>query len=176
MVQTELHGWRSVQGRGPDGAIDSDERVTVLRPVVEQSVDGARSLGDRYWLEVRRASRGLLRARRTADGLELRLLGRGPAVLRFGRPETALGEGEVSCRYPILGGLLARRPGGTISLSQTAGDEPQLRAAVTGFVPRLGLRPGLPDWSGALYDRLQRRAHVAISRRYFRRLIDEAQP
>jgi hypothetical protein len=137
-VQAELQGWRSVQGRGPDGAIDSDERVTAARPVVERSDGGARSLGDRYWREVSRASRGFARARTTAGAVELRLLGRGPCLLRFDHPETSADGEVVSCRYPILGGLLARRAGGAITLSQTAGDEPELRAAVTGFAPRLG--------------------------------------
>jgi hypothetical protein len=40
----------------------------------------------------------------------------------------------------------------------------KLRAAVTGFVPRLGSRP---------YDRIQRRIHVAISRRFFRSLLED---
>jgi hypothetical protein len=46
--------------------------------------------------------------------------------------------------------------------SQSNGSE--LRAALTGFVPRLGARP---------YDRIQRRIHVAISRRFFRSLVGE---
>jgi hypothetical protein len=164
-VRAELQGWRSVQGRGPDGAIDSDERVTAARPVVERSEGGALSLGDRYWREVSRASRGFARARATTSAVELRLLGRGPCLLRFGHPETSAAGEVVFCRYPILGGLLARRAGGSITLSQTADDEPELRAAVTGFVPRLR----------GLY-RLQSRVHLAIGRRYFRRLIAEAPP
>ena len=70
-------------------------------------------------------------------------------------------------RYAIRGGILTRHPGGAIRLSQTGGDEPELRAAVTGFVPRL---------HGALYEQIQRRLHVAISRRYFERVIDEERP
>lgn len=165
VVPVELQGWRSVQGRRPDGAIDSDERVTVDRPVVNPSEAGAWSLGGRYWREVRDASHCLVGARTTTDGLELRLFGRGPCLLRFGRPEIAGTADGVSCRYPILGGLLARRPGGALTLSQTGGGEPELRAAVTGFVPRL---------RGPLYAQIQQRAHIAISRRYFRRLIGEA--
>jgi hypothetical protein len=38
---------------------------------------------------------------------------------------------------------------------------------VTGFVPRL---------HGALYEQIQRRLHVAISRRYFERVINEERP
>ena len=59
-------------------------------------------------------------------------------------------------------------------LSQSGGSVPELRAALTGFVPRLGLRPGYPRWTATLYDQLQRRIHVAISRRFFRSLIEGA--
>jgi hypothetical protein len=172
----ELEGWRSAQARGPDGAIESDERVRAARPVVPFAEAGARRLGDRYWREITRASRGVVRSRRAAAGPELRLLGRGPCLLRFAPAEIAHEPDRVSCRYPIVGGLLAQRPGGSLELSQTGSAQPELRAAVTGFVPRLGLRPGFPRWSGALYDQVQRRLHVSISRRYFRRLIDEASP
>jgi hypothetical protein len=71
---------------------------------------------------------------------------------------------EVRCRYPIAGGLLTRRPGGDLSLSQSGSQPTELRAAVRAFVPR---------WSGAWYEQVQLRFHVAISRRYFKRLIAE---
>jgi hypothetical protein len=119
-MQHELEGWRSVHGRGADGSIESDERVTAASPVVGRSEAGARLLGERCWHEVASA---------------------------------------------IRGGLLARRPGGALTLSQTGAGRPELRAAVHGFAPRLGSRPD---------DRIQRRLHVAVSRRYFRSLIDEA--
>ena len=48
-------------------------------------------------------------------------------------------------------------------LSQIGRDEVELRAAVTGFFPRLGVPLGF----------VQRRLHAAISRRYFARLIAE---
>jgi hypothetical protein len=174
-VRHELEGWRSAQARGSGGAIESDERVRIARRVVPTTAGGALRLGDRYWSEVERASHGLVRVRRTAVGPELRLLARGPRLLRFAPPETVYERTRVACRYPIVGGLLAQRPGGALELSQTGHDEPELRAAVSGFVPRLGLRPGFPRWSGALYE-VQRRLHVTISRRYFRRLIREAAP
>lgn len=163
-MRHELAGWRSLQGRAADGAIASDERVHAARPVVERSDRGARELGERYWLEVMRASRGVVRCRVGTDGVELRLLG-GPCLLRFGPAETAHDSDRVCCRFAIRGGALARRPGGTLSLSQTGADEPELRAAVCGFAPRL---------RGPLYEQVQRRLHLAISRRYFRKLIDEA--
>ena len=162
-MQRELEGWRSTQVRGDEGVVHSDERVHAKHPVVAPTPEGALLLGDRYWCEVGRASRGSLRLREAASGVELRLLAFGPTLLRFGPPEVDVGADGVSCRYPICGGLLARRPGGAITLSQSGADEPELRAAVTAFVPRLALP--------LLYDRLQHRLHVRISRRYFRRLI-----
>jgi hypothetical protein len=164
-MRHELDGWRSTQSRGADGTIESDERVRADAPVVDRSEAGARALGHQYWREVASASHGLVRGRRTHDGVELRLLGRGPCLLRFGPVETAYGTDHTCCRYPIRGGLLARRPSGSLTLSQTGADRPELRAAVQGFVPRLGSRP---------YERIQRRLHLAISRRYFRRLLEEA--
>jgi hypothetical protein len=165
-VQRELEGWRSTHARDDDGAVHSDERVHAKHPVVAPSPAGALHLGDRYWSEVGRATRGSLRRRDTASGVELRLFAFGPSLLRFGPPELHVSAESVFCRYPICGGLLARRPGGAITLSQRGADEPELRATVTAFVPRLALP--------LVYDRLQHRLHVRISRRYFRRLIAEA--
>jgi len=156
----ELEGWRSLQGRGPDGSIESDQRVSIARPIVDESEAGARRLGERYWAAVARAARGSVRARETGRGVELRLTGRGPCLLRFGPAEPEHEGRRASCSFPIRGGLLARKAAGAICLSQTPGE---LRAAVTGFVPRLG----------ALYG-IQRRLHVAVSRRYFRSLLEEA--
>ena len=87
-------------------------------------------------------------------------------LLRFGPPEVAVDDAGVRCTYPIRGGVLARRPVGSITLSQSASEPPELCAAVAGFVPRLGRTP--------LYGQLQRRVHVRISRRFFRRLLLEA--
>ena len=160
MSRARLEGWRSIQERGEDSAIESDERVSVSRAVVPLTEAGARILGERYWLTVRRASFGLVRLGRTRDGSVLRLAG--APLLRFAQADLASGPNGVCCSFPIRGGLLAQRPGGMLVLSQANGCE--LRAALTGFVPRLGTRP---------YDRIQRRVHVAISRRFFRSLIDE---
>jgi hypothetical protein len=166
-VRRELEGWRSTQTRGDGGVVHSDERVRAKCLVVARTRAGALRLGDRYWSEVGRASRGSLRRCDSACGVELRLFAFGPSLLCFGPPEVDVSADGVSCRYPICGGLLARRPGGAITLSQCgAEEEPELRATVTAYVPRLALP--------LLYDRLQHRLHVRISRRYFRRLIAEA--
>jgi hypothetical protein len=158
--RARLEGWRSIGERRDDGSIHSDERAMTSRAVVPATEAGARRLGERYWLTVRRASRGLVRLRRTREGSVLHLA-RAP-LLRFAPAELSVGHACVRCSFPIRGGLLARRPGGTLVLSQSNGSE--LRAALTGVVPRLGARP---------YDRIQRRIHVAISRRFFRSLIGE---
>lgn len=126
---------------------------------------GARELAERYWEEVTHVSLGLVGARPLADGSELRVRPLGVRLLRFGPVELTSGPQRVSCRFPILGGVLARRPAGALVISQSvAEDRAQLRAALTGFAPRLGSR---------LYDHVQRRVHVAISRRFFRRLLEE---
>jgi hypothetical protein len=160
MSRAQLEGWLSLQERGEDGAIESDERVSASRAIVPATQAGARLLGERYWLTVRRSSFGLVRLRPTPDGSALRLAG--IPLLRFAPAELSAGADGVRCSYPIRDGLLARRGGGALVLSQS--NRIELRAALTGFVPRLGARP---------YDRIQRRLHVAISRRYFRSLIAE---
>ena len=84
----------------------------------------------------------------------------------FGPAEASVDGDRVSCTYSIRGGVLTRREGGTLTLSQTGSAEVELRAEVTGYVPRLGATLGFA----------QQRLHAAISRRYFARLIAEARP
>jgi hypothetical protein len=156
--------WRSHERRYPDGAVDSVQRVALASPAVTADEDGARRLGTGYWRAVQRASVGLVRPHVRDGAVELRLLGRVPVLLRLDAPRLAAAGGAVTCSYPIVGGALARRPGGTLSLSQTTGEELELRIAVEGYVPRRCL----------LYRTLQRRFHAHVSRRYLRRLPTEA--
>jgi hypothetical protein len=153
-----LEGWHSSQRVTPDGAVESEQRARLPRPVVPDTGEGARRLGIEYWEAVRASTAGLVRPRTTTVGVELRALG--VVLLAFGPAETEVGEDRVACTFPIRRGLLIRRAGGTITLAQTAG--PEIRSTITGFHPRLG---------GPLYSQVQRRFHMAVSRRYFRRLI-----
>ena len=83
----------------------------------------------------------------------------------------------VSTTYPIVGGLLARRAAGSITLSMRGDDDRvELRSAIAGYHPTLAARPGAPAWTGELYDQIQVRVHARVSRRYFHRLIDRAAP
>ncbi len=72
-----------------------------------------------YWRAVAGFTRGVVRATWSADGGRLRLLG-GANLLTFGAPATAIDAEAVSCRYPIQGGMLALRPGGSVTLAQRA--------------------------------------------------------
>jgi hypothetical protein len=126
---------------------------------------GARTLGLRYWRETVRVSRGVVHCRQEPAGVELRLLRRGPVLLSFRSAETFFEDDRVSCSYAIRGGLLTRREGGTLILSQVGRGEVELRTAVTGFAPRLGVTLGF----------VQQLIHAAISRRYLARLVAEAQ-
>jgi hypothetical protein len=168
---TGLFGWESVERRRGDGAVDTAQRVMASRPVVTLTEDGGRSLGRAYWLEVVRACKGVVRCLESPAGVELLLFGLRPPLLRFGPGEVQVEADVVRCRYPVLGGVLARRPGGALTLSQVGKERPELRSEVTGFFPRLASAPGAPAWSGALYRHVQSRAHVALSRRFFRRLV-----
>jgi hypothetical protein len=159
-MQRELDGWRSVVRRRADGAIDTEQRVPAKRPLVEPTGEGARRLGSGYWREVDRAGRGLVRSREQDDGVRLLFLGLPPPLLAFGPAQVAVDGDRISCSYAIRGGLLARRPGGFLSVVQSGGRQPELSVAVTGYLPRLGV----------LYAP-QRRFHVSVSRRFLRRVI-----
>ena len=167
-----LRTWTSSDGRLRSGALESVQRVVLPRPVVEPTTAGARRLGELYWREVEASTLGLVRARAAKEAPELRVLGVGPALLRFGPPTIVASNETVSCRYPVRGGLLARAPGGSIVLTQTHGEAVELRSAITGLSPGLAsARAGRPP--GLLY-RQQARLHSAVSRRYFARLWREA--
>jgi hypothetical protein len=175
MTRSGLREWESTQRQTALGAVESEQRVRLVRPVVDGSVHGAQRLGSAYWREVERFTFGLVRSRQGVDGVELQLLGRRPLLLAFAQPVTDIAQGSVRCCFPITGGLLAYQPGGEIVFAQDqVGDRLWLRSTITGFFPALAARPGEPDWTGALYSQVQRRIHLAISRRYFSRLIGRA--
>jgi len=170
----DVDGWQTRQRQTQDGAVESEQLAALAAPVVEFSQAGAEHLGRAYWREVERVTARLVSARERTGSIELRLLARGPALLRFGAPTYEVTGTRACCRYPIEGGLLAQRPVGEILFEQAGGEAPFVRSAIRGFFPRLAARQGRPDWTGALYNRVQSRIHVAVSRRYFSRLIAEA--
>jgi hypothetical protein len=156
--------WSSTNARGTDGAVESVQRMTFPSPAVEHTSAGAQKLGELYWRELRRVTLGLVKMTWRDDELEMRVLGRGPALLRFGRPEESIDTETVSCSYPIRGGLLARAPAGSLRFTQQGLGPVAVTSAVEGFLPRLGV----------LYAPVQSRLHVALGRRYFSRLRREA--
>ena len=172
MPRPQLTGWSSSERQSPDGAVQLEQRVGSTRPLVELSERGAAALGQRYWEEVEAFTHRLVREQECGRELELRLLGRW-TLLRFGAPQTVVDESGAFTRFPIVGGLLTRAPGGSITFAQVVEPVVELRATIDGFFPRLGGRPGGPRWTGALYRHVQRRLHTSVSSRYFRRLIAE---
>jgi hypothetical protein len=163
----ELRDWRSIQRRTPEGGVESEQRARFDLPLVDATAGGAKQLGELYWRTVERATGHVVRPRFTSEGIELRLLGRGPVLLRFGHAETSVRGALTECRYAIQGGLLARAAAGQLELAQRTNGEAEISSVVSGFLPRLGVAPGRPGWTGALCARVQARVHVAISRRYF---------
>jgi hypothetical protein len=168
-----VDGWRTTHRQTRDGAVESEQEVGLRAPVVSFDDRGAERLGRAYWREVERSTRGLIRAGERDGRLELRLLGHA-VLLRFDRPRLESSAAIVRCTYPIVGGLLAARPVGEITFAQVDGSSPSVRSSIRGFFPRLAAREGEPHWTGALYDHVQSRIHVTISRRYFERLVAEA--
>lgn len=160
-----LEGFRSSDSRAADGSIETEQRVLAPAPIVALSQDGGAWLGRAYWAAIARVSRGLVRARVGDGGVAIRLAAVPTPLLRLGPAEVTVEDDRVACRYPILGGLLARSPGGALVVAQTGRERTELYVAVTGFFARLG--------SGAVYRHVQQRIHMAVSRRYFTRLIEE---
>jgi len=142
-------------------AVESEERAYAPLAIVEATQADGRRLAAAYWREVERTTAGLVRVRETPEGLALRAFG--APLLRFGLPRIDADGDRVICQYSIDGGLLARRPGGSIALAQNG---KVLTSTISGFHPRLGLLPGL-------YSHVQARIHAAVSRRYFARLVHE---
>jgi hypothetical protein len=161
MTGAELVGWTSTQRTAVDGAVESEQRVLVDVRLVERTEDGARRLADCYWDELIGFGRRLISARRHPGGVEVRLLRRGPILLALGPLEAAISDSTTAASHAILSGLLVRRGGGRISFEQVEGDPIELRSRITGFYPR----------RGPFYGLVQGKLHIAVGRRYFRRLI-----
>jgi hypothetical protein len=164
-------GWETSERVLESGAFESRQRVLVAEPAVEASEAGARTLGITYWRAVDRFTRGGVRASWTGDGGRLKLLGVA-TLLTFGPPQLSLDGRLVSCQYPIQGGLLALRAGGSVTLAQRPdGDQQELSVTVEGYLPRLAARAGAPAWTGMIYAKGQTPFHAAVSRRYFELLL-----
>ena len=160
-------GWQTTERVLESGAFESRQQTSVAAPVVESSGSGARWLGVTYWRAVSEFSRGTVRARWTADGGRLTLLG-GLTLLRFGLPETSFSDDLVSCRFAIEGGILAVKAGGSITLTQERSEEGlDLVVLVEEYLPRLAARAGAPWWTGLLYAKGQSPFHSGVSRHYF---------
>lgn len=157
--------WSTSEGRDDTGAIESRQWVGLSHAVVPGDDEGARRLGSRYLAEVRRFTRGLVRPHTRHRGVDLVLAGVVP-LLRFGPEQLGVGPDRVECRFPIIGGLLAARPGGWLVIAQRSTTEPELELVVAGYFPRLGVSPRKRSLRRALYSALQARAHRAISRRF----------
>ena len=170
-----LRGWETCERVLESGGFESRQRMLVDEQVVEPSESGGRWLGLLYWRAVDDLTRRAVRATWSERGGRLKLLG-GATLLRFGPPEVAVQAEGVSCRYAIQGGLLALRPGGSVTLARPqrgADDGHELTVTVEEYLPRLAARAGAPWWTGALYAKGQSPFHAAVSRRYFDLLVRE---
>jgi hypothetical protein len=131
----------SVSVKHDDGTIHSSQRVharTDLEPAQLERL---------YWDEIRRATLGV--ARFSRDGI--RVAGLWPVILRFGP--------LLDGRRAIVGGLFARRAGGTIGWQ--GGEDTAV--TVEGFAPLLG---------GPLW-RVEARLHDLVGRRFLARVARE---
>jgi len=170
MTQQAVARWSTLERETEAGAVESRQWITLPRELVTSDERGARELGRRYLAEVARFSHGLVRRRPRPDGVALVLLG-AVTLLRFGPPELGHNGGSVECRYPIRGGLLVARPGGSLLVAQRPGVE--LELFVAGYFPRLGGTASRRSLRRGLYTALQARAHRAVGRRFFETAVRE---
>lgn len=152
------------------GAVESRQSIQLARELVPADVAGARELGRRYLGEVARFSHGLVRPRADDKGVALVFVGL-VRLLRFAPPRTGHSSEVVTCEYPIEGGLLVARPGGSLVVAQRAGVELELR--VEGYFPRLRASRRRTSLRRALYTAIQARAHRAVGRRFLERAAAE---
>lgn len=155
--------WSTFERETDTGAVESRQWITLSRELVSADAEGARELGRRYLAEVARFSHGLVRPRERPDGVSLVLAGV-VTLLRFAPPVHGQEDGGVSCEYPIRGGVLVARPGGSLLVAQHPGVE--LELFVAGYFPRLGGSARRRSLRRALYTALQARAHRAVGRRF----------
>ena len=148
--------------------LESVERVELGRLLVAATPDGGRELGSWYWHELERSLRGIVRARADGVGMRIVLIGGFATLLRFGEAEVTVADGTVECRYPVLGGSLAARPGGSLAIVQRADPTPRLEVVVSGYHPRLAGR-GWALHRGLLYIALQAPLHRLVTRRFLTR-------
>ena len=162
--------WSTLERETDAGAVESRQWIRVPCELVANDERGAHELVRRYLAEVARFSHGLVRPRLRRDGVELVLAG-AVTLLRFGPPRLGHDDGGVECRYPIRGGLLVARPGGSLLVAQRPGVE--LELVVAGYFPRLGGTTSRRSLRRGLYTALQARAHRAVGRRFFEAAVRE---
>jgi len=132
---------KSISVEHEDGTIDTSQRARA------ETVLDALRLEQLYWDEIRRVTLGLARFSRGA----IRFVGVWPVLLRFGPP--------VNGRRAILGGLIARRPGGSI-VWRTDGEHASVE--LERFAPVL--RGPLWRLEQSFHDRVGRRFLVRVTR------------
>jgi hypothetical protein len=151
--------------------VAAEQPIVDRGSLVDDTTAGARTLGTEYLAEIGRATRGLIKPRTRAHGVDLMLGGR-VTLFAFGPPEATVDGDRTECRFEIQGGLLVGREGGSLVITQHAGSAPELIVEVDGYVPRLDPTHSGRGVRGFLYRELQERAHGTISRRFVRRMAE----
>ena len=159
--------WSALERCSPKGGVDSVQRIALGHAVVPATAAGARELGVRYWAELERCSRGLVHVRDRAGEITLVLAGV-LTLFRFGSGQVRVDDAAVECRFPILGGVLVARAGGSLAVAQRVGRAHELDVSVTGYFPRLATG-SLRRVRRLVYATVQRPLHLAVSRRFLLR-------
>jgi hypothetical protein len=162
-----------VQVRVP-AQMTNTQRMVLSRPVVDSSEQGARLLADAYLDEIRRYTLGAVRTRVRHARVELVLLWILP-LFRFATPEIVATPERIECRYSIIGGVLAKRSGGCLTIAQLFGSSPELYVTVEDYTPRLDSGRPRGGLRTLAYRLLQQPAHEAIGKRYLERMAARSQ-
>ena len=141
--------------------------IAASKAVVDPTDEGARELGRRYWAEMPRCTRGLVRVRAREGRSELVLAG-AVTLFRFGAAEVQAAPDHVECRFPIVAGLFVASAGGSLTITQRT-EPPQVGIVVAGYRPRLS-SPWRRSLRRLLYTQIQERLHLAVSRRCLERI------
>jgi hypothetical protein len=147
-----------------DGAAAAAQSCLVPRALAQAPLAWLVGLGEGYALELARLPfLSVWRRPRGGHSVGLRLGARPLAFLSFAPPYLAAARGGRELRYPIVGGLMVRAPGGHLAFGITPeGQRARLWVEVLAFSPRLGLGP--------LYILTQAQLHRLITAAYLRRV------
>lgn len=148
-----------------DGASSMSQSCRVSAAALRAPVGRLVALGDAYLRLLDALPLVAVVARPAGPAVALSFAPRRLSLLCFASPYVAAARGGRELRYPIIGGLMARKHGGYLSIGICPeGLCARLWVDVVGYSPLLGL--------GAPYVLTQVQLHRIVAKDYLRRALD----